>query len=105
MKLVIVIYIKTFFTFDKKQQYDLATLMKNKKTILNRIFGLLGILSLVAIIYYVYQALNTDTETNVISDDALKAIQDPDTADKLREAVDDYHHTREWDREKLESIL
>ena len=79
--------------------------MKNNKSTLDSILGILGIVSLVAIVYHAYKALDTDTETNVISDDALKAIQDPKTADKLREAVDDYHDKGEWNKTKLESIL
>lgn len=79
--------------------------MENNKSTLDSILGLLGIFSLVAIVYHAYKALDNNTETNVISEDALKAIQDPKTANKLREAVDDYHDTGEWNKTKLESIL
>lgn len=79
--------------------------MENNKSTLDSILGLIGILSLVAVVYHAYKALDSNTETNVISDDALKAIQDPKTAGKLREAVDNYHDTGEWNKEKLESIL
>ena len=79
--------------------------MENNKSTLDSILGLLGILSLVAIVYHAYKALDNNTETNVISEDALKAIQDPKTAEKLRKAVDDYHETGDWNKTKLESIL
>ncbi|KIX20721.1 hypothetical protein SY27_12590 [Flavobacterium sp. 316] len=79
--------------------------MENNKNTFDSILGFLGVLSLLIIVHDVYNALKTDTETNVISDDALKAIQNPETADKLREAVDDYHDTGEWSKTKLESIL
>ena len=79
--------------------------MENNKSTLDNILGLLGVLSLFAIVYHAYKSLDSDTETNVISDDALKAIKNPETADKLREAVDDYHDTGEWNERKLESIL
>lgn len=79
--------------------------MENNKSTLDSILGLLGILSLVAVVYHAYKAIDSNTETNVISDDALKAIQDPETANMLREAVDDYHDTGEWNKTKLESIL
>ncbi|WP_425077296.1 hypothetical protein [Psychroserpens sp. S379A] len=79
--------------------------MENNKSTLDNILGLLGVLSLFAIVYHAYKSLDSDTETNVISDDALKAIKNPETADKLREAVDDYHETGEWNERKLESIL
>ena len=72
---------------------------------MDNILEILGILSLLVIVHHVYKALDNNTETNVISNDALKAIQDPETADKLREEVDNYHDTGEWDKSKLESIL
>lgn len=79
--------------------------MENNKSILDSILGFLGVLSLLVIIHHVYKALDINTETNVISNDALKAIQNPEKADKLREAVDNYHDTGEWNKSKLESIL
>lgn len=79
--------------------------MGNNKNILDSILGFLGILSLLVIIHHILKALNMNTETNVISDDALKAIKNPETADKLRKAVDDYHDTGKWSETKLDSIL
>lgn len=79
--------------------------MENNKNTLDSILGFLGVLSLLVIVHHVYKALDTNTETNVISDDALKAIKNPETADKLREEVDNYHDTGEWNKSKLESIL
>lgn len=79
--------------------------MRENKSTFDSILDILGVLSLVAIVYHGYKALNSNTETNVISDDALKAIQNPETADKLRKAVDDYHDTGDWKKTKLESIL
>lgn len=75
--------------------------MKNNKNILDT----LGILSIVAILYHFFNSLNRNTETNVISDDALKVIKDPNTANLLRDEVDHYHDTGEWNEKKLESIL
>ncbi|OCB77336.1 hypothetical protein [Flavobacterium crassostreae] len=79
--------------------------MVNNKNTFDSILGFLGVLSLLIILHDIYNTLKTDTATNVISDDALKAIQDPKTADKLRQAVDDYHDTGEWSETNLESIL
>lgn len=79
--------------------------MENNKSTLDSILALAGLLTLVAIIAQAYKSLSSETETNVISDNALKAIQDPDTAEKLREAVDKYHDTGDWNKTKLESIL
>lgn len=79
--------------------------MTNNRNTFDKILGFLGVLSLLIIVYNIYNSLKTGTETNVISDEALKAIQDPKKADKLREAVDDYHDTGRWNQSKLESIL
>ncbi len=79
--------------------------MENNKNTLDSILGFLGVLSLLVIVHNVYKALDTNTETNVISNEALKAIQDPNTADKLRDEVDNYHDTGEWNKSRLESIL
>ncbi len=79
--------------------------MENNKNNLDSFLGFLGILSLLVVIHQAYKTLNTSTDTNLISNDALKAIQNPETADKLREEVDNYHDTGEWNKTKLESIL
>ncbi|WP_282136030.1 hypothetical protein [Seonamhaeicola maritimus] len=79
--------------------------MENNKGFFDTILSILGVLSLFAIIYHVYKTLDSKTETNVISKNGLKAIQDPKNANKLREAVDDYHEKGEWNERKLEAIL
>jgi hypothetical protein len=79
--------------------------MENNKSTLESILTVVGLLSLVIIVVRAYKSLSLNTETNVITEDALKAIQDPDTAEKLREAVDEYHDTGDWNKTKLESIL
>ncbi|MGO3706580.1 MAG: hypothetical protein ACTJGD_02710 [Mesonia hippocampi] len=80
--------------------------MDNNKGTLDNILGILGLVSLVAIVYHAFKSINSDTDTSVISDDALKAIQeDPKATEKIREAVDDYHDNGEWNETKLESIL
>ena len=79
--------------------------MENNKNTLDSILGFLGILYLLVIAHNVYKALDSNTETNVISGNALKAVKNPETADKLRDEVDSYHDTGEWNKSKLESIL
>ena len=79
--------------------------MENNKNTLDSILGFLGILSLLVIVHNVYKALDTNTETNVISNNALKAIKNPKTAEMLRDEVDNYHDTGKWNEAKLESIL
>lgn len=79
--------------------------MENNKNTLESILAIAGLLTIAAIVINALKSLSLETETNVISDNALKAIQDPDTAEKLREAVDEYHDTGDWNKTKLESIL
>lgn len=69
------------------------------------ILEFLGVLLFVTIIYRIYKYIENSTKTTIVSDDALKAIQDPKKAEQLRDVIDDYHDTGKWDREKLESIL
>ncbi|WP_405378250.1 hypothetical protein [Nonlabens sp. Asnod3-A02] len=79
--------------------------MENTKSNLDTIMGVLGLVTLITLIFHALKSIDDATETNVISDDALKAIQDPEKAKQLRQAVDDYHDTGEWNRGDLESIL
>jgi hypothetical protein len=79
--------------------------MENNKSAIENILALAGLLALFAIVARAYKSVSSETETHVISEDGLKAIQDPETADKLREAVDQYHDTGDWKKTKLESIL
>ncbi|GEM_PF-1524677 len=78
--------------------------MENNKTLEN-ILAAIGVLTLAAIVYNGLKSLTSQTETAVISKDAVKAIQNPETAEKLREAVDKYHDTGDWDKTELKSIL
>lgn len=78
--------------------------MENNKT-LDTILAAIGVLTLAAIVYNGLKSLTSQTETAVISKDAVKAIQNPETADKFREAVDKYHDTGDWDQTELKSIL
>ncbi len=79
--------------------------MDNNKSILDSVLSILGIFSLVAIAYHTYKTIAEKTETTVISEEALKVIQDPDQAKRLRKAVDQYHDTGDWSKTELESIL
>lgn len=79
--------------------------MDNNNKTLDSILDVIGILSLVTIVYHAFKSLASETETNVISKDAVKAIQNPTTANQLREAVDKYHDTGDWDKTELKSII
>lgn len=78
---------------------------KDNSKILKNILKVAGVLSIVAIVYHAFKSVASNTETNVMSEDGFKAVQNPKTAEKLRDAVDDYHDKGEWDNSKLESIL
>jgi len=79
--------------------------MTQKDNILDSVLGIIGILSLVAIAIHTYKSISKRTETSVISDEALKALNDKDKALELREVVEEYHSTGKWNKSKLETIL
>lgn len=79
--------------------------MDNDKSTLEGVLGFLGIVSLFAVGYSVFKAINSKTSTDVISDKALEAIQDPEKAKSLREEVGKYKLTGDWNKERLTEIL
>lgn len=76
-----------------------------KNNALDTILGIIGVFSLVTIAYQTFKAMSAKTETNVISDDALKALKDSEKAEKLRKVVEEYHETGDWNKKELETIL
>lgn len=86
-------------------QTNLDETMTQKDNLLDTILGVIGLLSLVAIAIHTYNAITRRTETSVISDEALKALNDKKKALELREVVNEYHSTGEWNKSKLETIL
>jgi hypothetical protein len=79
--------------------------MNNNKNLFDSLIGVFGVIALFAIIYNTFKTIANKTETNVISDKALKAIQNPDEAIKLRKAIDEYHETGDWSKTEINSIL
>lgn len=79
--------------------------MDNKKNTFDIILKIFGILTLVVIVYHLFNAITAKTKTSVISEEGLKALQNPEQAKKIRQAVDEYHETGDWGKTKLESIL
>lgn len=77
----------------------------NKNNTWDTILGIIGVFSLVTIAYQTFKAISEKTETNVISDDALKALNSPKQAEKLRKVVEEYHETGDWNKKELETIL
>lgn len=79
--------------------------MVQKDNILDNVLGVIGILSLVAIAIHTYKSISKRTETSVISDEALKALNDKNKALELRKVVNEYHSTGKWNQTKLDTIL
>lgn len=79
--------------------------MKEIKNALISILRLLGVLSLFVIANQTFRAIMHRTETKIISEKGLKALQDPKKAKELRDVIDNYHENGNWQKSKLEKIL
>lgn len=77
----------------------------NNNNILSSVLGFVGVLSLVVTVRQIYKTIEKQVETDIISEDAIKVIQKPETADKLRRIINDYHNTGKWNKKELESIF
>ena len=72
--------------------------MNNNKSLFESIIGIFGVITLFILIYNTFKTIANKTETNVISDKALRAIQNPGKAIQLRKAIDKYHETGDWEK-------
>lgn len=54
----------------------------------NKILAFIGALVLVGLIYDLVKRFNEETETNVITDDGLKALQDPSKKKMIDDAIE-----------------
>jgi|TARA_B110000091_G_C13519615_1_gene351891 hypothetical protein len=79
--------------------------MNNNKNLLDSVIGVFGVIASFAILYNTIKTIANNTETNVISDNALEAIQNPEEAIKLRKAIDSYHETGDWSKTDISKIL
>ena len=62
-------------------------------------------LGILALIILVIEFVRKKTETKIISDDAIKVLNNREKAEKLRNVVSEYHKTGEWNQEKLGSLI
>ncbi len=60
----------------------------DNKTI-DRILAVVSVLLVIGIILNLFKQLNKSTQTNVISDEGLKALQDPDKKKQINQAIED----------------
>jgi hypothetical protein len=97
--------LKGFYFVNKIDNFAKDFIMENNKSTFDSILEILGILSLFVVVYHAYKDIASKTETTVISDEAIKALQNPEQAKRLRNAVDEYHETGDWDKTELKSIL
>lgn len=79
--------------------------MNNNKSLIDSLVGVLGVVTLTVIVYNAIKSITNKTETNVISDKALKVIKEPEEAIKLRKAIDKYHETGDWKDTEISNIL
>ena len=79
--------------------------MNNNKSFVDTLVGVLGVVTLSVVVYNAIKSISNKTETNVISDKALKAIKKPEEAKKLRKAIDKYHETGNWKDTEISNIL
>lgn len=71
---------------------------------LKKLYNSIGIINLIFSIYYIVKKINQATETKIVSDEALDALQKKENVDKLDQIVSEFHRTGQWDREGLRSI-
>lgn len=76
-----------------------------QNTFFDSVLNVVGIVTLVAIAVHTIRTISKRTDTKVISNEALNALNDKKKALELREVVEDYHSTGEWDQNKLDTIL
>jgi hypothetical protein len=72
---------------------------------LENILNIVGVLTFFVLFLHLINNFLRRTETNLVSKEGMKVLNDPEKKEKLRVVIDDYHNTGIWDNEKLESIL
>ncbi|WP_133549731.1 hypothetical protein [Salegentibacter sp. 24] len=66
---------------------------------------MIGIIAIIAVVKYILDLISQNTDTNVISNEGLEILEDPDKKIELRKAVDEYHQTGDWSKTELNSII
>lgn len=73
-------------------------IMDSNKNNINDFFEVIGVVSLAILAFHLIKSISNKTETSVISDEGLKAVQDPKKAKELRKVIDDYHEKGTWNK-------
>lgn len=81
------------------------TNLKSKNEVFDTVVGVVGMISLVALVLGIIKSISKRTETNIISDKALNVLNNPEEAKRLRKAVNKYHQTGDWDKTEIKTIL
>ena len=71
------------------------------KNILKNIGFIVSILAIITI----FKKLNKKTETSIISEKASNALQDPEKRKTIKEAIETYHKTGNWEETEISSVL
>ncbi|TDN80804.1 hypothetical protein DET49_13016 [Salegentibacter sp. 24] len=72
---------------------------------INKLANMIGIIAIIAVVKYILDLISQNTDTNVISNEGLEILEDPDKKIELRKAVDEYHQTGDWSKTELNSII
>lgn len=78
---------------------------KPDNTTFEQIANIIGAVAAVGAVLYVFKTIASKTETNIISNDARRILENKDGALKLRRAIDTYHVTGDWKKTKIDEIL
>lgn len=72
---------------------------------INKIANMIGIIAIIAVVKYILDLISQNSDTNVISNEGLEILEDPEKKIELRKAVDEYHQTGDWSKTELNSII
>jgi hypothetical protein len=72
---------------------------------LKKLPSILGVFAFFLIIKHFFCVFFKRTETNIISDEGIKILENPDKKQDLRKAVDEYHRTGDWSKTSLKKII
>lgn len=85
---------------------DRQKIQRNKSTESdNPLVDIIGVVAVFSAFFYILDAFSRKTNTSIISNNARKVLDNKDDALKLREAVDMYHATGDWNKTKIKEIL
>lgn len=83
-----------------------TTDIKSPETpIIEQLADFIGVIAALGAIYYFFKIIGKKTSTDIISDDARRVLENQSEAKRLREAIDTYHITGDWEKTKINEIL